>query len=99
VRFGGGSWVLVRHPANLEDSFKWFGQRRAHAILTSKRADEIKAEPDGEEKVARLREAVQREIETTETWVNLDHAVAIADVPTERIELKVSGRSIQTNPK
>src|SRR5206468_2269339 len=33
VRFGGGSWVLLRHPTDPDDFLRWSGQRRALAIL------------------------------------------------------------------
>lgn len=88
VRVGGGSWVLVRHPTNPDDYAKWEGQRRAKAILAGPSRDKLAAEEKGAEQLARLQEAADREIKTTETWLNLNHAVAITNVPSEPIELK-----------
>jgi hypothetical protein len=98
LRVGSGSWVLVRHPADSDDFAAWTGQRRAKAILASPRRDEIAAGPDGMERLAKLQEAAEREIKTTETWLNLDHAVTISDVPVEAVELKVSVKPAEKAP-
>src|SRR4051812_38411784 len=85
VRFGKGSWVLLKHPSNPDDFPRWSAQRRALAILAGPQAEAIKADPDGQERLKRLREAADVEIPTSETWINLDHAIAIAAVPTVEI--------------
>jgi hypothetical protein len=98
VRFGGGSWVLLRHPANAEVYTKWSAQRRAMAILAGPNVDAIKAKPDGKARLKRLEDAAAAKIPTAETWVNLDHAIAIAQLPTEEIDVKMTIRSIKTTP-
>jgi len=82
VRPGGGSWVLLRHAAKPSDFAAWDGQRRAIAILASPQREELEAKPDGKERLERLQQAAEKKIETSETWVNLNHAVTISDVPT-----------------
>src|SRR4051794_8542686 len=75
VRFGGGSWVLLRHPSNPDDFVRWSVQRRAVAILAGPNVEEIRAKRDGPDRLKELRMAADAEIETSETWVNLDHAI------------------------
>ena len=95
VKFGGGSWVLLEHPSSQDDFAKWMGKRRAMAQLTDQRIAQLEADPDGEETLQNLREAASRELRTAKTWVNLDHAVAITDVPVEPVELKFSVQSVE----
>lgn len=99
VRFGGGSWVLLRHPTRADDFLRWSEQRRAKAILAGPRVKAIEAGPDGEARLKKLREAAEVEIPTSETWFNLDHAIAIAAVPTEEDDPKLSVQSIKIGPK
>jgi hypothetical protein len=95
VRLGGGSWALLEHPEKDDDIAHWNGKRRAMATLGSEVARELEATPEGRERLEKLREAAAREIATTRTWVNLGHAVAIADVPTQIPELKLTVRSVE----
>ena len=91
VRFGTGSWVLLKFPANIHDSFKWEFQRRAMATLASPEAEKkIRAKPDGEQRLEKLKKQAAEQVPTTEAWVNLDRAVLIADVPTEELEWKAT---------
>jgi hypothetical protein len=99
VRFGTGSWVLLRHPSSADDFIRWNAQRRAMAILGGPNVDAIRARPNGQERLTRLKEAAAAKMPTTETWINLDHAVAIAAVPTEDPEMKISIQSIKTTLK
>lgn len=98
VRVGSGSWVLLRHPASPEDFSRWSGQRRALAILAGPHVEKIRSKRDGEERLKRLREAADAQIPTSETWVNLDHAIAIAPLPSVEDEPKLSVQSIQVKP-
>ncbi len=95
VRLGGGSWALLEHPEKKDEIARWNGKRRAMAILGSEAAHELEATPDGKERLERLREAAAREIETTRTWVNLDHAIAITDVPTQIAKMKLTVQSVE----
>lgn len=99
VRFGGGSWVLLRHPTKSDDFLRWSEQRRAKAILAGPRVKAIEAGPDGQARLKRLREAAEVEVPTSETWFNLDHAIAIAAVPTEEDDPKLSVKSIKIEPR
>ena len=95
VRFGGGSWFLLEHPSSADDFVKWNNQRRAIAQLADdQRVDEIEAQPDGKQQLQTLRERAARDIPTTRTWVNLDHAVAITEVPTEPLKVKFNIQSV-----
>ncbi|HEY1785777.1 MAG TPA: hypothetical protein VGG30_09525 [Pirellulales bacterium] len=99
VRFGTGSWVLLRFPANIHDAFKWEFQRRAMATLASPEAEKkIRAKPDGAERLERLKKQAAEKIATTEAWVNLNRAVLIADVPAEELEWKASVAEPQAAP-
>ena len=80
VRLGGGAWALLEHPRSPKDYVKWNLARLARANLQSRDAQQLKA--DSDEKV-RLRKLAFREIQTTQTWVNLHHAIAITDVYTQ----------------
>lgn len=95
VKFGGGSWVLLEHPSSPDDFSKWNGMRRAMAQLTEQRVSELKSSPEGMKRLKKLRAAASREVRTATAWVNLDHAIAIADVPTESLEFKLSVQAIE----
>ena len=95
VKFGGGSWVLLEHPSSPDDFAKWNGMRRALAQLTDARIPELESSSEGKERIQELRKAASREIPTSTTWVNLDHAVAIADVSTEPIKAKLKVNSVK----
>lgn len=99
VKFGGGSWVLLEHPSSPDDFAKWNGKRRAMAQLTEQRVRELESGSEGTERLQKLRTAASRDLRTARTWVNLDHAIAIADVPTEPVELKLSVQSIDVKGK
>ena len=90
VKLGGGSWALLRHPKSPGDFLRWAEQRKAKAILAGPNLKAVRARADGDEQVKRLEEAATAEIPTTETWINLAHAIAIAEVPTEMDEAKIS---------
>jgi len=94
VRVGGGSWALLEYPARADDFAKWNGKRRAMAKLADERSLPPESDPEGKEKVTRLHDAASAEIPTARTWVNLDHALAIADVPTEDVKLELKIKSI-----
>jgi hypothetical protein len=95
VRFGGGSWVQLEHPAREDDFMAWNAKRRAMAKLADGGSLPAESDPDGKVRLEQLREAAAREIPTTRTWVNLAHAVAITDVPTEDAKLEVKVRSVE----
>jgi len=99
VRLGGGSWVLLRHPTDPDDFLRWSSQRRALAILAGPHVRAIGDKPDGPERLKKLREAADARIPTSETWVNLDHAIAIAAVPTVEDDPKLSIKSIKFDRK
>jgi hypothetical protein len=100
VRFGAGSWVLVKYPANPNDYLSWAFQRQAMAVLAGPGANAIGAKPDGPARLKKLREQASAVIATAETWLNLDHAIAIAAVPAEEPELKLraDGATITPSP-
>lgn len=83
VAFSGGQWVLVEHPASPDDFIKWSLQRRAKAQLTDAHVQQLEADAAGRERLLKLRKAAGVRVHTSKTWVNLAHAVAIADLPTD----------------
>jgi hypothetical protein len=80
VGLGGGSWVLMEHPASSEDYARWTGKHRAMAILSLTKTPEPKSDPDAQDRLKQLREAAARDIPTTKTWINLDHAITISEL-------------------
>ncbi|KAA5536087.1 hypothetical protein FYK55_28240 [Roseiconus nitratireducens] len=80
VERGGGPWVLMEHPSSSEDYARWSGKHRAIAILSSKQSPVSEDDPDAQDRLKRLREAAARNMPTTQTWINLDHAITIAEV-------------------
>jgi hypothetical protein len=99
VKVGGGSWALLRFPANIRDAFKWEFQRSAMATLARPDAEKrIRAKPDGGERLEKLKKQAAEQIPTTEAWVNLDRAVLIADVPAEEMEWKATVGEPQATP-
>jgi hypothetical protein len=80
-QFAQGSWVLVEHPAKPGYALAWDLKRIAMAQLTDRRIRELESTEEGNETLAQFRELAQAKIETAESWVNLDHAIAISAVP------------------
>ena len=96
VRHGVGSWYLLEHPKKIEDSFKWNFKRLALAALTPDGVKNLSKSDQGLKKLADLRKQAEEEIETTRTWVNIDHAVAILSPPTTPIDYEVKVGVAQT---
>lgn len=89
-RFGGGSWVLLEHPAEHFDYPKWNFKYRAAAELADDHAvAELEKTDAGRERLAKLRELAQQEFKTTGTWINLAYVVAIGDMPQGLPEFEV----------
>ena len=99
VRLGRGSWVLLRHPNNPDDFMQWARQRQAKAILASGSLEKLGSEANGQERLKRLQDDAKQDIATTETWINLDHAIAIAPVPIEEGKTQLSIKSVKVEPK
>jgi hypothetical protein len=98
VRAGDGSWVLLRHPSNPDDFARWSGQRRALAMLSSPQGKALDGTPEGRARLEKLRAAAETKVPTSETWVNLSHAIAIAAVPTDDIQPKLTVKSVKMKP-
>ena len=76
-----GSWVLLEHPEDPKYALAWNMKRIALAQLTDRRIKELELTEEGKTALALFREQAAEDIETTKTWVNLDHAIAISDIP------------------
>lgn len=85
-----GSWVLLEHPKSLEDAAKWNLHKMAIAQLTKENTQKLESSPDGKAKLAELQKSAKRQIPTSTTWVNLDHAVAINEISSELVEVKIN---------
>ena len=66
VRLSNSSWVLLEHARNIEDAAEWAEQLHAHRAVAGAPSQ---------------RSAAKAKIPTVQTWVNLNHAVAISDLP------------------
>lgn len=85
-----GSWVLLEHPKSLEDAAKWNLHKMAIAQLTKENTRKLESSSDGKEKLAKLQNSAKQQFQTSTTWVNLDHAVAISEIPFELSEIKLN---------
>lgn len=83
LKHAQGSWVLLKHPASLEDATKWNFHRLAVAQLTKGHIKKLESTAEGRTELDRLRRLAAQKIKTSTTWVNLDHAVTISAVPNE----------------
>lgn len=92
VELSGDSWVSVEHPKSIKDAFKWNYKRFAIAALTPQTIAKLEATADGKVQLEQLRMQASVEIATDKTWVNLNHVVAIAKLPTEPQEFKLMMR-------
>ena len=92
VRVLDGSWAKVRHPKSIKDAFKWNRKRYAIAALTPETREKLSATEEGRVKLNQLEEQTGIEIETSTTWINLNHVVAIAEPPAEPQDLKLQMR-------
>lgn len=90
VEFSGDSWVLVEHPKSIKDAFKWNFKRIAMAALTPETIAKLKASEDGNIRLERLQRQASVEIEADKTWVNINHVIAIAELPTEPQDFKLN---------
>jgi hypothetical protein len=80
-KLGGGSWALLEHPTDPKVALDVLSAR---VLLADKAAvAEIEADPERKDFLARRREAAKVDLKTTRTWVNLAHAISIADPPAE----------------
>ena len=66
VRLSNSSWVLLEHARNIEDAADWAEQLHANRAVAGAPAQ---------------KPAAKSKIPTVQTWVNLNHAVAISDFP------------------
>ena len=85
-----GSWVLLEHPKSMENAAKWNTHKMAIAQLTNENIRNLDTSLDGKAQLAKLQESAKQQIQTSTTWVNLDHAVAISEIPSELVELKIN---------
>ena len=75
-----GSWALVEHPASPTDYGTWHLKHSARFL--PKHSSEIT-----DEEFANLKETAAREVQLTETWINLDHAVTVKSVSAQSLGL------------
>ena len=78
-----GAWVLLEHPASVQEATQWNYHRMALAQLTKHRIEKLQPSADGRAELERLKRLAAQKIKTSKTWVNMDHAVTVSDVPTE----------------
>ena len=80
---GEGAWVLLEHPESVEDdATKWNLMKLAKHQLTAERVKKLEATDDGRVQLKAFRSYEETaSIKTTKTWVNLNQAIAIAEIP------------------
>ena len=90
-KLGRGSWALLEHPADPKAALDVISAR---GLLADKaKVAELEADPAKKDFLAGRRKAAAVELKTTQTWVNLAHAVSIADPPAEQrwdVKIEVS---------
>jgi len=90
VSLAGDSWILVEHPKNIEDAEAWNAKRVALASLTPQVVAALEKTGAGKKKLKQLRQQSTVEIETTRTWVNIDHIATIRKASIEPSEFQSS---------
>lgn len=83
VSLAGGSWILVEHPRAIEDASKWNSKRRAMVSLTPQAVHALQSTEDGKIRLEAIRTQASAEIETSRTWVNIDHMLTIRKAPSD----------------
>lgn len=90
VSLAGDSWILVEHPKNIEDADAWNAKRVALASLTPQAVAALESTTAGKKELKQLRQQSTVEIETTRTWVNIDHIATIRKASIEPSEFQSS---------
>ena len=91
-KLGGGSWALLEHPIDPKAAFNITSARGQ--LADKAEFAKLEADPNRKDFLARRREAARGELKTTQTWINLGHAISISDPPAEqRWEMKVNVES------
>ncbi|MEZ5944763.1 MAG: hypothetical protein R3C18_25535 [Planctomycetaceae bacterium] len=80
VKFPGGNWVLVEHPAFADGFEAWHAKHKALLLLSQS------GERSAQE-VSNLTESAMRAIPLTQTWINIDHAITIKPVSEESLRI------------
>ncbi|MCA8999307.1 MAG: hypothetical protein KDA80_20100 [Planctomycetaceae bacterium] len=86
VGLPGGSWVLLEHPKSIEDAPHWNAKRLAMATLTPQAIIAMESTEDGRKRLEKLREQAAVEIETSRTWVNMQHMLTIKKPPIQQTD-------------
>jgi hypothetical protein len=78
-KLGRGSWALLEHPVDPKEALHVTGARLQ--LKDAEKIAKLEETEDGRKKLDQLREKAGRELKTTETWINLAHAISISDPP------------------
>jgi hypothetical protein len=78
-KLGGGSWVLLEHPVDPKKYFESMSSR--HLLSDKAKVAGMEATKEGRQALARLREKAGVAPKTTQSWINLVHAISITDPP------------------
>ncbi len=87
---GPSQWALLEHPSSLSDAATWNLKLASAAKLTPENILHFQSTDEGKKRLAQLQKFATAPINTSRTWVNLSHAIAIAPLPTEDIEPEIS---------
>jgi hypothetical protein len=80
-KLGRGSWALLEHPEDPKAALDCIAAR--HLLADEAKVAEIEADPKRKDFLAGRRKAAASELKTKQTWVNLAHAISIADPPAD----------------
>jgi hypothetical protein len=96
IRLGGASWALLEFPSLPDDFPMWNLKHRALAMLADEKAvADLEETDEGRQLLAKLRELAHAEFKTSQSWVNLNYAIAIGDVPPESPQFRVASPPAQ----
>tara|TARA_A100000171_G_scaffold38106_2_gene37305 strand:+ start:342 stop:863 length:522 start_codon:yes stop_codon:yes gene_type:complete len=96
---GPANWVLLGHASDLYDASKWNGKFEAQSLLNADYISELEQKEGGPQQIDWLKSRAAREIPTTQTWVNLSHALTISPPAKKPRPLKVRVNATYTPPE
>ncbi|MFO0908711.1 MAG: hypothetical protein U0794_10185 [Isosphaeraceae bacterium] len=80
-KLGSGSWALLEHPVDPKAATEYAAAQR---LLDNKaRVAELERNPERKTYLESRRKIAAGKLAMTQTWINLAHAISIADPPTE----------------
>ncbi|WP_143543928.1 hypothetical protein [Rhodopirellula sp. MGV] len=81
IELGPSQWTLLEHPAVLTEAGVWNRKLASAAKLVPATIEKLEETEEGQKRLEKLRQFSEESVETSRTWVNLSHAIAISPLP------------------